>query len=399
MNLEYLVSFGDHIPLDRFKSDDTISILSFSSDGRYLASGDAAGRVVIFNLTPGCDDKNMQISFSCQIHAHKAEFDYFRSELSEMKINSLKWVPQQALNPLLLTCNSHDAKMWKIVPTPKMSWTSAKGGSIDEFVLPQINKVEQRFSYEFVKTFTDLQTEYLVDLQCLTDQHSFIMVDVSGVKLWDIERDVPSVSLCRVSQSEPELTTSAIHSSLSFAFLVADELGSCRILDMRQQTEDLTPSIEVQTSKFLSNSGYDGCQYVSSTQFTPDGGSFVVRTFSDLQVWDLRNTAKPAYTKQVQWFPKQMEFLSSEDYLRDQFRTTVTRNGKIVTGQYMANFISWDPQSDKVVEHKAVKPNAGKPPEPGRDFSKRVTCVEAHPIENLVACVSTAALYVFQEKK
>ena len=100
MNLKYLISFGDQVPLNQFKYDDTISILSFSSDGRFLASGDYAGRAVIFQIAPPKNSNGKyQVTFGCQLHAHKAEFDYFRSELSEMKINSLKWVPSNNLNP------------------------------------------------------------------------------------------------------------------------------------------------------------------------------------------------------------------------------------------------------------------------------------------------------------
>ncbi|OHS97079.1 hypothetical protein TRFO_09627 [Tritrichomonas foetus] len=401
MDLDYLASFGDQVPLSQFKPDDTISVLAFSSDGRFLASGDHAGRVVIFQINPPkTPDGNYSASFVCQIHAHKAEFDYFRSELSEMKINSLKWVPTQTLNPLLLSCNSHDAKLWRLNSSPKIQWKPRSGDTIDTFVLPTAVRIDQKYTYECVKTYTDLQTEYLVDLQCLPDQHSFLMIDVSCVKLWDIERDVASVSLYRVSQSEPEITTSAAHASYSFAFLIGDDAGTCRILDMRQQTEDLTPSIETRTAQYLINNNAEGIEGVSSVQFSSDGSSFVVRTFGDLQMWDLRNTSKPVNRTEVHWFPQQMDFLSNEDYVKDQFRTTITRSGKVVTGQYMANFISWDPSNNQKNHHKAVSPRVQKPPaEPGRDFSKRVTCCEAHPQENIVACVSTAALYLFQEKE
>ena len=60
MDLKYLISFGDQVPLNQFKPDDTISILSFSSDGRFLASGDYAGRAVIFQMIP---EANKKISF------------------------------------------------------------------------------------------------------------------------------------------------------------------------------------------------------------------------------------------------------------------------------------------------------------------------------------------------
>lgn len=398
MDLKYLISFGDQVPLNQFKPDDTISILSFSSDGRFLASGDYAGRAVIFQMIPPKNQNGKyQVLFGCQLHAHKSEFDYFRSELSEMKINSLKWVPSSNLNPNFITCNSHDAKLWRIMTNSKVSWTPKSGNTIDEFILPKVNKVDTKISFEYIKKFNDLHSEYLIDIQCLSDQHSFLMVDVCGVSLWDFERDIPNVPLISISQSDADITASATHSTSPFAFLIADDDGNCEILDMRQQAENLTPSIKVNVSNFLNHKGYDGVQSVSSVVFAPDGNSFFARTFGEIQQWDLRNTSKPAAALDVQWFPKQADFLSNEGNMRDQFRTTVTHDGKVLTGQYMTNFVAWDPRLNKVTNYKAYNPKASKePPEPGKDFTKRVTCVESHPTANLISCVSTAALYLYR---
>jgi hypothetical protein len=256
--------------------------------------------------------------------------------------------------------------------------------------------VDQKFSSQFVKTFTDLQTEYLVDLQCLPDQRSLLMIDVAGVKLWDMERDVPSVSLLRIPQSEPELTTAATHSSLPFAFLVADDAGRCRILDLRQQAEDLTPSIQVATSAFGKHPAIDGSASISSVVFLRDGSGFVTRSFGDLQKWDLRQTERPVATTDVHWFPNRMEFLVNEDFIKDQFKTAITPSGVVVTGMYSADFMAWDPASDKKTKHRAISARTKvPPPEPGRDFTKRVTCVESHPTKPIVAVVSTAALFLF----
>ncbi|OHS93601.1 hypothetical protein TRFO_40105 [Tritrichomonas foetus] len=402
MELSSLASFGDQVPLSQFKPDDTISTLAFSEDGQFLASGDQAGRVVVFKVNGKVTATNRPtVSFVTQVHAHKAQFDYFRSELSEMKVNSLKWVPRQCLNPLLLTCNSHDAKLWSFNASPKVVWNNFNPNqtSLDTFVFPTPRMPDTKYTSQCVRTFTDIQTEYIVDLQCLSDQHSFLMVDVSCVKLWDIERDVKSVCLCKVSQQEPEITTSAIHNVYPSAFLIGDDYGVCRILDMRQQTEDLTPSIEVDTSLHSSRSQQmEGCDSIGSVVFSPCGNYFAARRFGDVQVWDIRQPSAPAARLDVQWFPGQMEWLVSDDYVKDQFRTAFTPNGKIVTGCYSADFVAWDFKSNKTTKHKAVSQRTPRPPpEPGRDFSKRVTVCESHPNQEIVAVVSTAALFVFYE--
>jgi serine/threonine-protein phosphatase 2A regulatory subunit B len=395
MNLEYLASFGDHVPLSQFKVDDRINVLSFNSDGGLLASGDGAGRVVIFSVA---DRARPTVLFMCQIHAHKSEFDYFRSELSEPKINSLKWLPGNSLNPRLVTCNSHDAKLWQLTYAPKVDWAPRRGQSLEDLVLPTPRKVDEKFTSHCLRTFTDFRSEYLVDLQCLFDQRSILMVDVDGVKLWDIERDISPVSLLRLPQNDPELITSAIHWTLPFAFLIADESGHCRIFDLRQQAEDLTPSVDIDTARFATRDGVGGSESVSSVVFTRDGSGFVCRTFGDLQKWDLRQTSQPVAKTDVHWFPNRMDYLVNEDLIKDPFRSTVTAKGRVVSGMYSADFIAWDPATNIKSKHRAVSTKTKiPPPEPGRDFTKKVTCAEAHPTKEIVAIVSTAALFLFIE--
>ncbi|EAY11603.1 hypothetical protein TVAG_081750 [Trichomonas vaginalis G3] len=403
MNLDYLASFGDHVALSQFKTEDTISVLSFSKNGRFLASGDAAGRVVIFQLNPpkSAGGKST-VSFVVQVHAHKASFDYFRSELSDPKINSLKWVKTETVNPLLLTCNSHDAKLWKFTQNSKITWNPLNTDvPIDQFVLPKPRQVEAKYTAECVKSFTDLQTEYLVDLHSLSDQRSFVLVDVGCVKLWDMERDVPSVSLYRLPSTNSELMCSDVHDSLPSAVLIGDDCGVAKIIDMRQQAEDLTPSIVFNIrSKLSPDKQCADCESIGSLAFSPDGINFVARTFGECQIWDVRNPSTPVAKIETQWFPDQMDWLASEDIVKDQFRTCFTLSGKVVTGLYGADFISWDPKSNEVKHHRAISSRTPRdPPDLGRDFTKRVTVCEAHPKQDIIACVSTAALYMFSARQ
>ena len=411
MDLQYLASFGDHVPLSQFKPDDTIGALSFSSDGTFLASGDNAGRVVIFRLNkPTTSNGRYSVSFVTQVHAHKACFDYFRSELAEMKINALQWLPTNTLNPKLLTCNSHEVKLWALFANPKITWSPFNPSiPIDQFIAPVPRQKDTKYSSECLKTFTDVQTEYIVDLQTLSDQRSFLIVDVSCVKLWDVERSVPSVSLFEVSQQQPELVASATSPFLPSNIVVGDDGGLIRVLDTRTAAEDVSCAIEFDVrSSIPKDRCLDGCESIGSLAFTPDGSAVVARTFGEAQVWDLRflnpkNNAiaknKPLSSIQTQWFPGQMEWLSSDDYVKDPFKTSITPSGKIITGLYSADFLTWDYKHGKTGRHRAVSARTPRPPaEPGRDFTKRVTCCAAHPTQEIVAVVSTAALFLFNEK-
>jgi serine/threonine-protein phosphatase 2A regulatory subunit B len=326
-----LSAFGDHVPLAQFKPDDTISSLAFSRDGCFLASGDHAGRVVVFRVNqPAGATGKVTISFVTQVHAHKAKFDYFRSELSEMKVNSVKWIPTKSLCPLLITCNSHDAKLWRFNATPDIQWVSQPS---DTFKLPVLRQKDHKYAAECVRTYTDTATEYLLDLQPLADQHSFLMIDIGCVKLWDLERDVPSVALHRISQTDPEISSGAVHPIWPFSFIVGDDSGNCRMFDLRQQAEDLSAASELPCRKHLNRRHQiDGCTGVSSVCFSQDGHHCGVRTFGDVQVWDIRSPGEPVAKMDVHWFPGQMDWLVSEEFVKDPFKTSFTKSGKLVTG-------------------------------------------------------------------
>jgi len=402
MNFDLLASFGDHVPLSQFKPDDTISVLSFSQSGQFLASGDQAGRVVIFQVLPSkLPNGKPTVSFVNQVHAHKSQFDYFRSELSEPKISSLAWVKSESINPHLITCNGHDAKLWKFSENSKPTYgVFDQNAPIDSFKMPTPRNIEVKYTTEAVKTFVDINTEYLIDLQTLFDQRSFVMVDVGGVKLWDMERDIPSVSLFKCPQNNVELTSSSVTPHMPTSILIADDQGMARIIDMRQQAEDMTPAATFNIRDNINKSKYiAGCESIGSVAFTKDGQNFVTRTFGECQMWDIRQSLRPVSSLDVQWFPGQMEWLSNDDFTKDQFRTTITTSGRVVTGNYSADFMSWDWKNNEFSKHKAVSARTPRtPPEPGRDFSKRVTVAEAHPKQDIVAVVSTAALFLFNAK-
>jgi serine/threonine-protein phosphatase 2A regulatory subunit B len=140
----------------------------------------------------------------------------------------------------------------------------------------------------------------------------------------------------------------------------------------------------------------EGCDSIGSALFLNDGNGFIVRRFADLQVWDLRRPNAPVAKCEVQWPADHIAALIAEDVVKDQFRTAITKNDKIVTGCYQNDFISWDWKAGKTVKHKALSPRTPKVSIEGMtDFTKRVTVCEAHPKEEIVAVVSTAALFLF----
>jgi hypothetical protein len=82
-----------------------------------------------------------------------------------------------------------------------------------------------------------------------------------------------------------------------------------------------------------------------------------------------------------------MNYIVSESFIKDSFRTTFMPNDVIATGNYSADFTLWNWKDDAVTKHRAISPKMTRaPPEPGKDFGKRVTCAEAHPTAPILAC-------------
>lgn len=397
MNLELFAAFGDQVSLDQFKEEDTICTVGFSSDGKFLATGDTAGRVVVFQIVPAAsNDSAPKAQFVAQFHAHKNAFDYFRSELCYPKVNALTWVPTSTINPLLLTCNSHETKLWKFEQQKQIQWSRPK--NLDTFVLPKPTFIQEKYNESFVSCYTDQQTEYIVDLKVMQDQRSFAIIDVGCVKIWDMERpDQEGICLYRLPDADNELLCGDVCKQMPSCVITGDDIGAVRLLDMRQQAEDVDPAFICRVRPSI-NHKFPSCESVNSIAFAKDGNSFVVRTFGEAQVWDVRNTTAPISKLEVQWYPNQTQYLIEEEFVKDQFRTTITASGKIITGMYGSDFVSWDPLTKETRKHRAISQRTPPVlPKLAIDFTKRVTVCEAHPKEDIVVAVSTAALYLYYQ--
>ena len=125
---------------------DILSAVEFDQTGRFLATGDKGGRIVVFeseagrggsgstptdasSAAPGGgaagDDatrtrrrssrsNNHEYRFYCEFQSHEPEFDYLKSLEIEEKINQIKWCPPSAGAMFLLSTNDKTVIQWKI---------------------------------------------------------------------------------------------------------------------------------------------------------------------------------------------------------------------------------------------------------------------------------------------
>ncbi|EAY20008.1 hypothetical protein TVAG_402640 [Trichomonas vaginalis G3] len=390
MEFETTKVFGERGLDAPLNDDDFISALQFNQTGNFLATGDVSGRAVIFRYT----NKN-QIEFVTQMHAHKSEFDYLRSVLSEPRVCAIRWIPKTDLNPLFLTTNMHETKLWKLTQTPRPTWDNFDQNQPNNtFLFPKLKSYEVKYEAVQLKKFFDVETEFLVSIEALYDQTSFLMVDVGCVRLWDMNRDVPPVFTYRTNSSRVELTASAVTNQIPYAILISDDQGYIKMLDMRQQSSNLSAAATMNVQSAVDKSTFtNGCQYVSSIRFLNDGVHFLSRIFGHCMVWDLRNPSQAEAAIEVQSFPGRMNLVVHKGYCRDYFISSVLPTDEIISGKYGNEYCVWDWKNNKSYDFIA-----GAQKVDNIDFSRRIGVVEAHPLENVVAVASSTALYV-QAKK
>ena len=105
---------------------DILSAVEFDASGKYLATGDKGGRIVVFEAEQAAEKSPSKSSssssrrnspeykFYCEFQSHDPEFDYLKSLEIEEKINQIKWCRSSAGALFLLSTNDKTIKLWKI---------------------------------------------------------------------------------------------------------------------------------------------------------------------------------------------------------------------------------------------------------------------------------------------
>ena len=110
-----------------------ISALAFDGTGEYLASGDRAGRVVIFERMNKSKSKsstslgdtslpvkktsNAEYKFYTEFQSHEAEFDYLKSLEINERINGIAWTRRTGDALFLLSTNGTISCMFCLLIT------------------------------------------------------------------------------------------------------------------------------------------------------------------------------------------------------------------------------------------------------------------------------------------
>lgn len=99
-------------------SADILSTVEFNHNGKFLATGDKGGRIVIFQRSEASKSSKSsglaEYRFYTEFQSHEPEFDYLKSLEIEEKINSIRWCKGSQNSLFLISTNDKTIKLWKL---------------------------------------------------------------------------------------------------------------------------------------------------------------------------------------------------------------------------------------------------------------------------------------------
>lgn len=137
--------FGYKGSNEKIHQEDIITKLKFSQDGKNLALGDKAGRVIVFQSenSKKIDDKLNYLTevtnSNIQFQAYNRQFDPLHSSDIDEEIISFSWMRSQGNYHKMLTTNTKYVKLWKIYErqTKKMVKSATKDLALPKFEVKQ----------------------------------------------------------------------------------------------------------------------------------------------------------------------------------------------------------------------------------------------------------------------
>lgn len=414
--------FGEKAAADELGEADVLSAVEFDNTGKYLATGDKGGRVVVFETENGNNPKpiasNTEYKFLCEYQSHEPEFDYLKSLEIEEKINQIKWVNGTNGALFMLTTNDKTVKLWKVYQNQvkKVSCWNVENGSLASGGLrvPKIDILEQSVATKTRRVFANAHAYHINSIAPNSDGECFLSADDLRINLWNLDISDQSYTIVDIKPANMEelaevITAADFHPSQCNVFMYSSSRGSIRLSDMRDRAlcdkhskifeEEEDPSNKSFFSEIIAS--------ISDIKFTRDGRYIVSRDYMTLKIWDVNMEAKPVKTIHIHDYlrPKLCD-LYENDSIFDKFECSLSGDGShFVTGGYNNHFHIYDRygKSDLCIEAAKMPPRKATAPgspyiDPDSvDYSKKILHMTWHPSNSVVAVAGLNNLYIYSK--
>ncbi|OIR57011.1 MAG: protein phosphatase PP2A regulatory subunit B [Amphiamblys sp. WSBS2006] len=334
----FLQMFGDELDSTETRQGDIVSEIEFSTDGRLLATGDKAGRVVVFkekgNAAPGYD-------FYTEFQSHESEFDSLKSVNIDGVINKIEWVRSEEARHIILTTNDTTIKLWKL--QEQAPWTSSSSSEA-----PSDTGGDDAVQCRLKRQFKNGHVYQINSLSTSSDGETFLSADDLRINLWRIEDNKKAFNAIDVKPGATESITSVITCAKfsgvecsTFLYGVSSGLINC--VDMRCSSERNHPS-KIFSPARLSGLFADVTSPVLSAEFAQDGRHLVSRDFLTIKVWDMAMEKEPVRVIPVECGLKtRMGDIYENDLIYDRFQLSYSAHrDSVAAGSYGGVFKIYD---------------------------------------------------------
>lgn len=378
-------SFGDSG--ETATEADTVSSVEFDRTGKYLATGDRGGRIVIFkhtDMSPSEKGDGGEWSVLHQFQSHEAEFDYLKSLEIEEKINQIKWCNAVGDNAFLLSTNDKTIKLWKIGRHPTRNSIISKS-SIREgkLLFPSYHKNVDNTSQSSGegggqggggnyranprRIYSNAHTYHINSISLNSDGETFISADDLRINWWNHEISDRSFNIVDIKPVNMEeltevITSATFHPSHCNVLMYSSSRGTIKIADTRQSAlcESATkvleePAEDNATKTFFS----EIIASISDVKFSSDGRYIASRDYLTIKIWDLNMETRPVQVINIndQLRPILNDMYES-DCIFDKFEVAYSPTAdRILTGSYSNQFYIWSKEGRLI--HNLELPGSG----------------------------------------
>lgn len=384
--------FGDKVEGEQVTEADILTAVEFDYTGKYFATGDKGGRIVLFERMEG--KEKVDYKFYCEFQSHEPEFDYLKSMEIEEKINRIRWLKRGNEAHFLLSTNDKTIKLWRIRERKEVSST-------------------------LKKVYGNAHAFHINSISVNSDQETFLSSDDLRINLWNLQDPTRSFNIVDIKPPNMEelsevITTAEFHPTNCNIFMYSVSRGALRLADMRQSAlcDVYSKVYQDPDDQMQKNFFTEIISSVTDLKFSPNGRYVATRDYMALKIWDLNMDRKPLKVVGIHHplVTKLCELYES-DHIFDKFDCSFSHDSQNVLSGSYGNFLQINSvknqptvhvQADKLAFKKKLGPKKGlnaqrKPVQEfqASDFQKKVKHLSFHPLESTIAVAATNNLFLF----
>ena len=409
--------FGDRNVVERVQKEDVISAMAFSQRGNFMALGDNAGRLIVFEKGQVKKSRKgyLEFAYLTELQSHLHDFDVLKSQDIDEHINSIQWLKREGHNMFLLSTNDKTVKLWKIGEKrikKSLPFENKMGLKREALGMPHLVDIDKGYTPSLKRTFPNLHTYTINTVSAVPNGENFITSDDVGIYLWNLERPERVLKLFELNHKRQDemqklITCCDFHPSNDFSFAFSTSDGVLSLCDLRVSKRFERSAKRSKPVEMVNNFFTPFLKNISSVKFTPDGKFLVARDYLSVKTWDVRNLDRPfRVTNLYEPLKSRLCDLFDKDHVYDKFKVSTSAcSSHFATGLYNNRFHIADIGGERNLQFELnfqrktvsnqIPDNYFETLGANFDFNKKVLLTAWHPQASCVAIASLNCLFFY----